>query len=342
MAGRRVACRLLVRGGILLAANLPGPRTTRAEAAARRDPGGIGNFPCERGEGILPVEVGNGVDESPRVRVARMAEELGGRGVFHDPAEVHDGDPFAEVLDNGEIVGNQQVGKAQLALQLLEESKDLGLDGDIERGDRLVENEQPRFEGEGPGNPDALPLSTRELVGIALPLARVEPYPLHQFDDPFLAGAGLPVLGEAREGKAENPGDRLARIQGGVGVLEDHLHFRAQPAQPLAVESPQFPAAVVDGAARGGEQTQEKLAGGRFSATGLPDQPEGLPLLETQGNTVDRGEFPARLASQPSTPDRKGPAEVFNREQWWAWRIHGRRGGLPARKQRTVWSAETG
>ena len=46
------------------------------------------------------------------VQVARI------RGL-HDPAEVHDGDPRAEVFDHGEVVGDEQVREAELLLQVL-------------------------------------------------------------------------------------------------------------------------------------------------------------------------------------------------------------------------------
>ena len=55
------------------------------------------------------------VDERPGVRVPRVPEELVGVGDLDDPAEVHDGDPVAEVLHDGEVVRDEQDAQAELA-----------------------------------------------------------------------------------------------------------------------------------------------------------------------------------------------------------------------------------
>ena len=53
-------------------------------------------------------------------------------------------------------------------LQLLEKLEDLRLDGDIQRGGRLVGDEQVRLVGERHGDHHALALAAGELVRIAL------------------------------------------------------------------------------------------------------------------------------------------------------------------------------
>ena len=50
--------------------------------------------------------------------------------------------------------------------QLQQEIEDLALDGDIQRRDRLVRDEQPRLRSQRPGNRDPLPLPTGELKTI--------------------------------------------------------------------------------------------------------------------------------------------------------------------------------
>ena len=46
-------------------------------------------------------------------------------------AEVHDGDAVREVFDHGEIVGDEEIGESELALEFFEQIDDLRLDGDI-------------------------------------------------------------------------------------------------------------------------------------------------------------------------------------------------------------------
>ena len=78
----------------------------------------------------------------------------------------------ADVADDAEVVRDQQVGEAELVLQLAEQVDDLGLDRDVERRDRLVEDDQPRPQRQRPGDPDPLPLAARELVRVAVVSAR--------------------------------------------------------------------------------------------------------------------------------------------------------------------------
>ena len=81
------------------------------------------------------------------------------RGQLDDPAEVHHRDPVADVADDGQVVGDEEVGQPELALEPLEQVDDLRLDRDVERADGLVGHDQVRVEGERPRHADALPLA---------------------------------------------------------------------------------------------------------------------------------------------------------------------------------------
>ena len=67
-----------------------------------------------------------------------MREQLGLVGDLDDAAEIHHRDAMADMLDHGEIVRDEQIGEAVLALQVDQQVDDLRLDRDVERGDRLV------------------------------------------------------------------------------------------------------------------------------------------------------------------------------------------------------------
>jgi len=84
---------------------------------------------------------------------------------LYDLAEIHDRHPVAEVTDHSEIVGDEQEGETELLLHLLEEIHDLGLNRDVQGGNRLVTDDEVRFQGQSPGNPDSLALPPGELVG---------------------------------------------------------------------------------------------------------------------------------------------------------------------------------
>ena len=84
------------------------------------------------------------VDQRPGVRVPRRAEHELRRAGLDDPAEVHDRRAIREVLDDGQVVGDEHDRQAELALQRGDQVQDLGLDEDVERRDRLVGHEHVR------------------------------------------------------------------------------------------------------------------------------------------------------------------------------------------------------
>ena len=93
--------------------------------------------------------------------------EVARAGDLDDPPEVHHGDPVADVADDAQVVGDEQVGQPELALQPLEQVDDLGLDRHVERADRLVGDDQVGLQRERTRDADALALAARELVRVA-------------------------------------------------------------------------------------------------------------------------------------------------------------------------------
>ena len=88
--------------------------------------------------------------------------------LLDDLAGVHDPDPVAQRPDDAEVVGDQQDGGVRLGLERADEVEDARLDGRIEAGRGLVEDEQLRVRGQRDGDDDALLHPARELMGIAL------------------------------------------------------------------------------------------------------------------------------------------------------------------------------
>ena len=86
----------------------------------------------------------------------------------------HHGDAVGHVVDHGEIVRDEQVGEAELLLQILEQVEDLRLHRDVERRDRLVADQQVGPERQRAGDADALALAAGKAVRIAVEIALVE------------------------------------------------------------------------------------------------------------------------------------------------------------------------
>ena len=103
-----------------------------------------------------------------------------------------------------------------------DEVQHLRLNRDVERGHRLVGDDEARVGDNRARNTDALPLTSRELVRIAIVVGRVEAYTFHDLvhPHPLLAGRSEPVR---TQWTGDDRSDPTTRVQGGVRILEDDL-----------------------------------------------------------------------------------------------------------------------
>ena len=97
---------------------------------------------------------------------ARRANSVAHVALLDDAARVHHDDAVGDLGDDAEIVGNEQHRHADLALQLVEQVEDLRLDRDVERGRRLVGDQQHGIAGERHRDHHALAHAARQLVRI--------------------------------------------------------------------------------------------------------------------------------------------------------------------------------
>ena len=79
--------------------------------------------------------------------------------------------------DDGQVMGDEDVGDSEFLLEVIEQVEDLGLDGQIQRGDRLVQDDDVGVQGQGTGNADAVAAGRRKTpAGIyARPMAAAPP-----------------------------------------------------------------------------------------------------------------------------------------------------------------------
>src|SRR3546814_12004214 len=83
----------------------------------------------------------------------------------------------------GEIVADEKVSEAQLALEPLHQVQDLRLHRDVERRGRLVAHQELRVAGQSAGDGDALALPAGELVRALRSVRRRPPHLLKQLAD---------------------------------------------------------------------------------------------------------------------------------------------------------------
>src|SRR4030095_7377890 len=99
-------------------------------------------------------------------------------------------DAVRDVADDGEVVSNEQIGKALSLLQVLEQVDDLRLYGDIERGDGLVRHDEAWVRRNRARDADALALTAGKLTRVAIHMAPRQAAPRAQGGD---AVAALPA-----------------------------------------------------------------------------------------------------------------------------------------------------
>ena len=107
------------------------------------------------------------------------------RQLYHF-TKIHNGDSVGNVTDHQKIMGDEQVGQAHLVLEFIKHIDDLGLDGHVQGGHRLVANHKLGVHCHSPGNADALPLAAGELMGIPVGVLRVQAHLGHQLQHPLL------------------------------------------------------------------------------------------------------------------------------------------------------------
>ena len=101
---------------------------------------------------------------------------------------------WQRALQDLQVVADEDVGQAVLRLQVLQELDDLELDRAVQGRGRLVQDEESGLQHEGAGQGDPLPLAAGELVGVAVPLLRVQAHLPHRLDDQPLPVRRVPDL----------------------------------------------------------------------------------------------------------------------------------------------------
>src|ERR1044071_9669814 len=72
-------------------------------------------------------------------------------------------------------MSDEQIGKTEFGLQVLQNIQDLGLNGNIQRRNRLIADDKFRAERQGTCDPNTLTLTAREFVRIATGMVTLQP-----------------------------------------------------------------------------------------------------------------------------------------------------------------------
>ena len=247
VAGDEVARRhfLPFRHGVL--ADFGAVRAARVEFAALRRVDRAGDIAFQNPQlaVLLHVRGRNRGHQRLGVRVQRVIKQLLRVRQFDHVAQIHDADSVGNVLDNGKIVRDEQIGQVALFLQIGQQVDNLALDGHVQRGNRLVTDDELRLHRQTAGNADALALAAGELVREAMQEVARQTRVLHRLDDVFLH-ALVVLLEEAvrQQTLADDVADGHARVQAGIRILEDELQVAAELADLVVFQSREVDALV--------------------------------------------------------------------------------------------------
>ena len=216
---------------------------------------------------------------------AREQRRLAGR--LHHLAQVHHRHPVGDVSHDSQVMRDEQIGEAELPLERAQQVDHLGAYRHVERRHRLVADQQLGVDRQRAGDADALALAAGELVRIAPRVLRSEPDHVQELRDPPRA---LASLRQSVDGQrlADHLLHRHARIQGGIRVLEDHLHLAPQRPQVLGIGAGHVPALEQDLTPGRLQQAQQQAPDGGLAGAALPDQSHALAAAQGEAHPVDR------------------------------------------------------
>jgi hypothetical protein len=205
---------------------------------------------------------------------------------FNDFAQVHHHDPMAEVFDYSQVMRDKKEGDTALLLQILQEVDDLRLDGNVQRANRLITDEQFRFNSQSARDSNSLALTAAEFVRIALSVGRVKADGAEQLGNAGLTG-GI-VLCEAMnvEGFTDDVFDGHPRIERAVRILKNHLQPSAMPAPFRAMQSGYVAVSKPDLSGGRSDESDNRASERRFATATFTDEAECFSGSHRKGDVV--------------------------------------------------------
>ena len=145
-----------------------------------------------------------------------------GRGLLHDLARVHHHQPVTDLQQQRQVVRDEDDAEPEFLAEPLDLVQDLPLHHHIQRGGRLVHDDDLRLERERHRDHDALPHAAGQLVREAIDPGRVDPDHVEQIPPPRMAGGAVHVRPVGFEDVIKLAGQAGHRVEGVHRALEDH------------------------------------------------------------------------------------------------------------------------
>ena len=278
-------------------------RTAGRKTAAGRRRGGIGRQALDGLQLVAarPVEPRHRAQQSHRIGMTRPMENVVGVAFLDEPRRIHHDDAVGVARDHAEVMRDDDQRDIQLAGQILHQLEDLRLDGDIERGGRLVGDDELGIAGEADRDHHPLAHAAGELMRILFEAPRRigDADKAEQFDG---AGAGLALAHAEMDAQrlGDLQSDRQDRIERGHRLLEDHRDVAAANLAHLFVGQVEEIAALEgDAALRDApgqlrQEAHDRERRDRFARSGFADDGDHLAGVDVKRQALHRADDPAR------------------------------------------------
>ena len=233
-------------------------------------------------------------DQAARVRVLRLAEQRRDVGLLDDLAGVHDRHPVAHLGDDAEVVGDEDDRGAGLVAQVAHQVEDLGLDRHVERGRRLVGDEQLGLAGERHRDHHPLRHAARHLVRVGLRAAAAGSGMPTIRSSSSAARAGRPCAScrDGARGPRRSGGRRPDRVQRRLGcwkimLIRSPRILRISSSDSLSRSWPSNRTSPRLDPAGLGDEPHDRQAGHALAAAGLADETHDLAAVDVEVDAVD-------------------------------------------------------
>ena len=199
--------------------------------------------------------------------------------------QIHNGNAIGDVLYDGQVVGDKQIRGTELVLQFLEQVQNLGLNGNIQSGNRLVADNQLGLQRKSAGNADTLTLTAGELMRIAVDVLGVQSNDVEKLAD-ALNALLLGTHAMNGHGLGDNLSDGHTRVERSIRILEDKLHLATHVLDLMLAHLGNIFA--LEEHLTGGRlgQTHDGAARRGLAATRLANQTKGLARINLKRDVI--------------------------------------------------------
>src|SRR5215831_15896604 len=303
--------------------------TARVERAAARAPEGMRDRAgdgWQQGPG-RHVHARDRLQQRACVGMLRRVEDLLDRALLHHPPEVHHDDVARHLRDHAEVVRDEDDRRAVAALELTQQIQDLSLRRHVDRGGRLVGDQEARPARERHRDHRSLAQASGELprIGVDALLWHRDAHAAEEVDGerarlgPGQARSARPPLPLVKLERLDDLlADRVDRAERGHRLLRDQRDLGAADRAQLgalrgeAGEVDGRPRALLkedltaDDAPGRLDDLQDGLHGHALAASALADDPDHLARLHVEAHAVDRPHEPlVQEEVHPEVPDSK-------------------------------------